>query len=112
MTSSLASISGIQITPVRAACRLVTSAVTSAASSGVSGCPAHSTSCASGGRLAAARSRTGTPFCRVIRPTKITIGRDGSTPNRCRTPVLSFGAYSRVSIPFRMTRIRSGSTAG
>ena len=110
MTSRLGSISGIQITPDRVACRPVTRLVTSAASSGVSGWPASSTSCAPGTRLAAARSSTGTPFCRVIRPTKMTAGRAGSTPWRPSTDVPGSGAYSAVSMPLRMTWIRSGET--
>jgi hypothetical protein len=77
MTSDLGSISGIQITPdlappFRPVRRPSTSSVTSASSSGVSACPAHSTSCASGISSAAARSSTGRPFCLVIRPTKMT----------------------------------------
>ena len=72
MTSGLGSISGIQITPDLFARRPSTSSVTSASCSGVSAAPASSTSCASGISPEAARSRTGTPFCRVIRPTNIT----------------------------------------
>ena len=72
MTSGLASISGIHTTPEREVRRPSTSSVTSASSSGVSACPAASTSCASGISLDAARNSTGTPFCLVIRPTKIT----------------------------------------
>ena len=72
MTAGLGSISGIQITPEREARSPATSSVTSAASSGVSGWPAHSTSWASGISADAARSSTGTPFCRVMRPTKMT----------------------------------------
>ncbi len=80
ITARLGSISGIQMTPDRAARRSATRLSTSAASSGVSGCPAQSTSWAAGSMAAAARSSTGTPFCRVIRPTKITDGRATSTP--------------------------------
>ena len=72
MTSCLGSISGIHTTPDRVARSPSTRPVTSWSSSGVSACPAHSTSCAAGSSCAAARSSTGTPFCRVIRPTKIT----------------------------------------
>jgi hypothetical protein len=71
-TSCLGSISGIQMTPVRDACRPATSDVTSSRNSGVSAAPAQSTSCAAGSSIAAARSSTATPFCLVIRPTKIT----------------------------------------
>ena len=72
MTSGLVSISGIHTTPDLVARRPFTSSVTSASCSGVSACPAHSTSCASGISPEAARSSTGRPFCLVIRPTKIT----------------------------------------
>ena len=47
---------------------------TSAAISGVSGAPARNTSCTSGGSSFAARNRYGRPFCRVIRPTNVTLG--------------------------------------
>jgi hypothetical protein len=83
MISRRGSMSGIQITPSRDACKPETSEDTSASSSGVSAAPAQSTSCADGSSRAAARSSTGTPFCRVIRPTNRTNGRPGSTP--CRT---------------------------
>ena len=56
------------------------SSVTSAAISGVSGAPAQSTNWACGSTWRAARSRCGTPFWRVMRPTKTTIGRAGSMP--------------------------------
>ncbi len=59
--------------------------VTSAAISGVSGAPAHSTSCISGANWWAAATRCATPFCRVIRPTNATIGRVGSTPSSSST---------------------------
>jgi hypothetical protein len=72
MTSALGSISGIQMTPDLVSCSPATKVATSAPSSGVSAAPAHSTSWASGSSLAAARSSTGTPFCLVIRPTKMT----------------------------------------
>ena len=85
---------------------------TSAASSAVSACPAHSTSWASGSSPAAARSSTGSPFCRVMRPTKMTYGLPGSTPYLASTSVPGSGAYSRVSIPLRITLTRSGGTAG
>ena len=52
---------------------------------GVSGAPAHSTSCTSGGSSSAARSRYGRPFCRVMRPTKTTDGLDGSIPSSARS---------------------------
>jgi hypothetical protein len=72
MTSALGSISGIQSTPERDDCSPATSEATSAPSSRVSAAPAQSTSCADGSSAAAARSSTGTPYCLVIRPTKIT----------------------------------------
>ena len=62
-----------------------TASVTSAAISGVSGAPAHSTSCTSGANWCAAATRCATPFCRVIRPTNATIGRVGSTPSSAST---------------------------
>ena len=80
MTSRLLSIPDSQMTPERVLRSSSTSPATSAPSSGVSGAPAHSTSWTSGSRWAAARSSTGTPFCRVIRPTNTTDGRLGSTP--------------------------------
>jgi hypothetical protein len=112
MISGLGSISGIQNTPVRDACSPDTSDDTSSSSSGVSAAPAHSTSCAAGSSMALARSSTGTPFCLVIRPTKITYGRPGSMPCLDSTPVSSSGAYSAVSIPLWITRIRSGKISG
>ena len=62
-----------------------TAAVTSAAISGVSGAPAHNTSWISGAKWWAAATRCATPFCRVIRPTKATIGRLRSTPSSAST---------------------------
>jgi len=112
MTSGLGSISGIQTTPVRDACRPDTSDVTSSRSSAVSAAPAQSTSCAAGSSIAAARNSTGTPFCLVILPTKITYGRRGSTPYLDSTPVRGSGAYCEVSIPLRITRVRSGEIPG
>ena len=112
MTSVLGSISGIQITPERAACSPATRWDTSASSSGVSAAPAHSTSCADGSSVAAARSSAGTPFCRVIRPTKMTYGRDGSMSCLSRTSVPGSGAYCAVSMPLRITRTRSGEISG
>ena len=88
------------------------SSLTSASSSGVSAWPAQITSCAAGSRSAAARSSTGSPFCRVTRPTKMTEGRPGSTPYRSSTSVAGSGEYSTVSMPLRMTRTRSAGTAG
>ena len=52
----------------------------SAAISGVSGAPAHSTTCVPAGRYLIASTRCVTPFCRVMRPTNNTYGRVGSTP--------------------------------
>ena len=80
MTSRCGSISGSQITPDRSAFSPATSPATSSASSAVSGWPAQSTSCAAGSSCCAALSSTGSPFCRVIRPTNTTHGRPGSTP--------------------------------
>ena len=112
MTSCFGSISGIHTTPVRDACSPETRDVTSSRSSGVSAAPAQSTSCAAGSSMAAARSSTATPFCRVIRPTKITYGRSGSTPYLVSTSVSGSGAYSAVSMPLRMTTVRSGEISG
>ncbi len=99
MISRLGSMSGIQNTPVRDACSPETRAVTSPISSRVSGAPASSTSCALGSSMAAARSSTGTPFCRVMRPTKTTYGRSASMPRRASTSIDGSGAYSAVSMP-------------
>src|SRR6185312_1292828 len=79
-TSGRGSISEIQTTPVRVSPSDSTAAAVAAPISGVSGAPAQSTSCASGTKSRAAASRCPTPFCRVIRPTKTTYGRSGSTP--------------------------------
>ena len=78
---------------------------TSAAISLVSGAPASSTICASGGRSWQARIRYGRPFCRVIRPTKTTLGRLRSMPSRSITSVPRSGAYCSVSMPLWTTRI-------
>ncbi len=112
ITSCLGSISGIHTTPDRVARSPSTRPVTSSSSSGVSACPAQSTSWADGSSSAAARSSTGTPFCRVIRPTKITYGRFWSMPCRSSTSVPGSGEYSAVSIPLRMTRTLAGSISG
>ena len=108
----MGSISGIQMTPERVACNPATSEDTSSASAGVSAAPAQSTSWADGSSAAAARSSTGTPFCLVIRPTKMTYGRAGSIPCLASTDVSGSGAYSTVSIPFLITRTRSADTSG
>ncbi len=108
----MGSISGIQSTPDRDACSPATSVATSAPSSAVSAAPAQSTSWADGSSADAARSSTGTPFCLVIRPTKITYGRDWSMPCLTRTSVPGSGAYSVVSMPLRITRTRSGAISG
>lgn len=71
-TSGRGSMSGIQKTPARSALSVPCSDRNSASISGVSGAPAHSTNCARGSSARAARSRWGTPFCRVTRPTKTT----------------------------------------
>ena len=99
MTSGLGSISSIHTTPSRCACSSSTRRATSAPSSGVSGAPAHSTSCAEGSNERAASSRYSTPFWRVIRPTKTTDGWPGSTPWRSSTSVPGSGVYSSLSIP-------------
>ena len=105
-----------QKTPVRARDSSCTAAVTSAAISGVSGAPAHSTSCTSGEKRWAAATRWATPFCLVIRPTNATIGRAGSTPSSASTdssaPAASTGYQTSVSIPLRTTCTRFGSRAG
>ena len=85
--------------------------VTSAAISGVSGAPAHNTSCTSGANWCAAATRCATPFCRVIRPTNATIGRLGSTPSSASTDSPgsgSAGYQTSVSIPLRTTCTRFG----
>ena len=80
MTSRFSSIFSIQTMPPRSWRTRSTLAETSRPSSGVSGAPAQRTSWAAGSRARAASSRWGTPFWRVMRPTKITEGRSGSTP--------------------------------
>ena len=42
----------------------------------------------------------------------MTEGRAGSTPYRSSTSVAGSGEYSTVSMPLRITRTRSGGTAG
>ena len=86
-TSRLGSIFRIHSTPARPLFSSATSSSTSAAISGVSGAPASSTSCTSGGSDRAARSRYGRPFCRVTRPTNVTLGRSRSMPMRSTTSV-------------------------
>ena len=79
-----------------------TRAATSAAISGVSGAPAHSTSWISGANWCAAATRCATPFCRVIRPTNATIGRVGSTPRSASTESSASGStgyQTSVSMP-------------
>ena len=74
----MGSMSLTQNTPERSRASSATPADTSAAISGVSGAPAHSTNCTSGPKRCAAASRWATPFCLVIRPTNATIGRPRS----------------------------------
>ncbi len=80
--------------------------------SGVSGAPAHSTTCTSGGSSAQARRNSGSPFCRVIRPTKTTDGRSGSTPSSRTRSGFTIGVQSSVSMPLWTTCTRAGSIAG
>jgi hypothetical protein len=80
MTSGLGSILSSQMMLPRWALTLSTLAATSAPISGVSGAPAHSTIWADGSMSRAASSRWGTPFCRVMRPTKTIEGLAGSMP--------------------------------
>ena len=59
--------------------------------------------------------RCGTPFWRVIRPTKATIGRDLSTPSSSMIDSLDSagpGYQTLVSTPFLTTCTRSGFSAG
>ena len=118
---SFGSMSFTQNTPSRSACRSVTSCSVSAAISGVSGAPAHSTSCTPSSNWDAALIRWPTPFWRVMRPTKATIGRDGSTPSSSSTdqPLASLDSshvgrgYQRPgSMPLSTTWTRSGSMRG
>jgi hypothetical protein len=110
--SGRGSMSGIQITPSRSLRSPATSDDTSASSWGVSAAPAHSTSCANGSSAAAARSSTGSPFCRVMRPTNNTYGLSGCTPCFDSAATPGSGAYSEVSMPLRITVIRSGAISG
>jgi hypothetical protein len=52
------------------------------------------------------------PFCRVMRPTKTTLGRLGSTPYCSSTSVSGSGAYCWASMPLWITRTLSGFTEG
>ena len=81
MSSLRGSIRSISTTPLRWLCSSSIRRAVSAASSGVSAAPRQRTSWTSAGSFAAARSRYGTPFCRVFRPTKTTLGRSGSMPS-------------------------------
>ena len=112
ITSGRGSMSRIQTTPVRVVARASTRATTSASISGVSGAPAHSTIWTSGGSCATERRKCGRPFCRVIRPTKTTEGRSGSTPSSRTRAGAWIGAQSAVSMPLCTTCTRSGSIAG
>ena len=114
-TFSVGNISRTQNTPERAADRCSTASAISAPISGVSGAPAHSTSCRSGSMWWAAAIRWRTPFCRVMRPTNTAMGRDGSTPMSVRTDVesaASTGCHVWVSMPLRTTCTLSGSRRG
>ena len=72
MASGLVTIFSIHTMLPPAACAASTPARISAAISGVSGAPAHSTNCIPLGRYFTASTRCTTPFCRVIRPTNKT----------------------------------------
>ncbi len=110
--SGRGSISSTQTTPSLVARSVSTAALVSAPISGVSGEPAHSTTCTLRSKACAAASRWPTPFCRVIRPTKRAYGRSGSTPTRRTAPVPPSARYSSVSMPLRTTCTRSGSRNG
>ena len=104
MTSGRGSICSIQTTsPAPARPARPPARSTSAASSGVSGAPAHSTSCTPAGSVRAARSRCGSPFCRVIRPTKMTYGRPdrrrAGAARRCRVRRVLVGVDAVVDHP-------------
>ena len=57
-----------------------------------------------------ARTRWRIPFCRVMRPTKSTLGCSGTTPSRRNTSGARVRRYSSGSIPLWITRTRSGAT--
>ena len=80
LTSGRVSMPSNQNTPGRGACSSAIAAAVSAAISGVSGAPAHSTSWTPGSKWWVAAIRWPTPFCRVIRPTNDAIGAFRSTP--------------------------------
>ena len=67
------------------------------------------TSWAAGSMSTAARRRWGSPFCRVIRPTKTTSGRAGSMPWRTRAASPRSGRYWVASMPLWMMWTRWGS---
>ena len=112
ITSRRGSISGIHTMPSRPARSPSTRPSTSLRISGVSGAPAHSTICTSGGSWATARRNSGSPFCRVIRPTKTTEGRSGSTPSSRTRSGFGVGRQSSVSMPLCTTWTRAGSMDG
>ena len=75
ITSGFGSISSIQTTPLtRCARNRSTRSRVARSTSGSSGAPAQKTSCAPESISSAASSRCTMPFCRVIRPTKRTVG--------------------------------------
>ena len=75
MTRAFDSISGIQMIGVAVAARArSTASAISRAIAGVSGAPAHSTTCTPGWKYLIALTRWMIPFCRVMRPTNSTNG--------------------------------------
>ena len=112
VSSACDSISSIQTTRPRRAAREAARRRISSPMAGVSGAPAQKTNWASGSIDSAATRAWSTPFCRVIRPTKTTDGRFGSTPRRSKAPVSATGRQASVSIPLWITATRSGSKPG
>ena len=113
---AVGSISCTQNTPVREAASSCTAAATSAAISGVSGAPAHNTSCTSGANRCAAATQVGDALLprdpaderhdglvRVDAETRRAPNRRGGG---------SAGYQTSVSIPLRTTCTRLGSSAG
>ena len=99
MTSGFGSISSIQTTPPRAARSALDARATSAPISGVSGAPAHSTSCAAG-----SKSQRGVEQVRHALLARDAPDEDDRGPRRVDAVALEHvgagsGGYSSASMP-------------
>lgn len=112
ITSWRGIIPSITTTPWRVRRSSAINSFTSCASSAVSGAPTHSTSWTSSGNRSAARSRWGTPFWRVMRPTNATEGLSGSIPYFSSAAVPVCGVQTCVSMPLWTVCTFAGSTSG